>query len=300
MHLNRLQKFLTLPLLFILGFWSGCYLRKLSIPWVPWLALACFVAFLLTFLPRSFWMAVVRVINNSWSWIKIQATQAKAKLGPKIAKVWDNVCDATDQGFQKARASFDQKPNLWLGGAHVVITILLFLCAYAYTSWELFHFGLVSLVTSPLFFINHYNKWSNLGDFISDHRNGVWLGVSIASCILSYGHAWGSLPIIVSAVSALCAIITIAGWWGGIGKGIEKAVGAMVDKVNQQLHGDYGLAITLLLLAFATLVVYSFFFMEKSNLEGVELDSAKSLALLFVGLFIVGLGVLIRIIHRKM
>ncbi len=316
MRFNRLQTMITLLWLLpaVGAVLQSLYLHDYLLV-TTGLLLSSIVALALTFVPHAFWLRMQIVIGrwldrtspkvslffrNTLGWLRVSYFKSKGYLWPKIQQLWDTICRKADQQLQKVKVSTDQNPNLWLGGVHVAITIVLFLCAYVYKSWNLFHFGLVLLATSPLFFIHHHDKWDEVGDFISDNVNGIWLGVSIAAGTLSYGHAWGLLPIVVSAISAVFAIITIAGWWGAVGDGIGKAVGAMSAKVNEQLRGDYGLAIFFMFCAFVVFLAYNFLFMGKIHLEGRGLDLATTFGLAFVIPFAISVYLFIRTKHQKM
>lgn len=221
-------------------------------------------------------------------------------LEQKAKHAWNGVSKKTSQLFQKIGSDVKLHPNLWLGGVHIALTISLFSVAYVTKNWKLFHFGLLSLLTTPLFFINHHNKWSDIGDFVSKERNWVWLGLSVTLLLLSYGHQWGLRPIVISAISATCAIITIANWWRNIGKGIGEGTDILWTNFKKPFQGEHRLSVTLFFGLFLTFVVYNFLFMGQSHLTGKALDTAQSLAVVMVVLLLSALGFLILEIHQKM
>jgi hypothetical protein len=238
--------------------------------------------------------------NKARVLLKWRTRKVLQYLKPKANHAWNLIRHKASQLRQKIGESMTLYPNLWLGGAHAALTIALFSVAYVTRSWEFFHFGVASLATAPSFFINHYAKWGSVEDFISLYRKEIWLASSVITGLLSLGHGWSNYAVWISGLSAICAIITIADWWGNIGKGIGEGADLLWANFKKPFQGEYGVGLTFLLGAFLLFVAYVYLYLGKNNLTDKPLDEARLVVLLMVGLLFSGTVALILKKNQKM
>lgn len=252
---------------------------------------------------RNFGTMVIRNARSFGQSVWTGTRRGAAHVSPHLKSWISGLYDATSNTVRDCKdwvvAKVRQSPYFWCGMILAVIAFYVFGSAYLYKNWSRFHLGMILAYLSAMFFISHYDWWDDVSRFVAKHIVGIWLVASVASLALTYGHNWGTVSVVLSAVSAVCAIITIAKWWEPLRKGTGQAVGKVFEEILKPFTGHYGPGVALIAMSVVVFVVFCFLYLNGVILGAARADTARSLAVLFALLFLGGVGVVIWEIHQK-
>lgn len=123
-----------------------------------------------------------------------------------------------------------------------------------------------------------------LNELVTEKWAILWL---IASAYYAYrtsqDHEWWNFTL--SLVSAICAVITIGGWWGAVGKAAEQITVVLFEKFMEFLKREHGPVTFAGIIAVMTLGVVVFFMFGDVLFDDEDIEATKGLMLWYIAAF---------------
>ena len=317
--MNRIFALRTLPVFFAAGLMVAFIQR--GHPVAALVTAIAASAYLLSFVP-GFWGRVGqvaaqygRVAIRRLGRFALWATPYLVRFGRWLARLLRRVVVASIRfGGVAARfigRRFAASPMFWLGVAAILYAMWKLYVAYTESDMrEPFHVALMAVVAATVLLLIHFDLMGTVVQAIFRHGVRSWLIASTVAFAVTLGHAllqfssdvW-TYTAILSGVSLLLAIITIAGWWPNVGRGVATTLG-FVGGFFIGRHGGIGGALRAWAIACAvvviTLVGGGWLILDHLDLEEFFQPAISAGMAGFALLFFVGFGVvLMRSISRN-
>lgn len=309
--MNRIFALRTLPVFFLAGMVVA--FTKRGHPVAALVTALVASAYLLSFIP-GFWGRVgqaaaqfgrvaIRRLGRFALWV----TPHIIRFGRWLARLLGRVVVTAGRfGGVAARfigRRFIASPMLWIGIASVLYAMWKLYIAYTESGMEEpLHFALVAVAIATILLLMYFGVMGTVVRAIFHHGVRSWLVASAVALAVTLGHAllqfsgdvW-TYTAILSGVSLLLAIITIANEWGRVGRGVATTLG-FVGGFFIGRPGGIGGALLAWALACAVVVagligggwlILDHFDLEESFWPAVSAGTAGFILLFFVGFGVV-------------
>jgi hypothetical protein len=242
----------------------------------------------------------VKKQNAFWKWVQKTSKSVSAWMMRKSVGVAKSTGGQVRRGGGVVAGKAKQYPLLAFGICIGIFTATLFWFAYTNKDWSLFHYGLSALAITTIAFLLHAEKLGTTFKYLKNHGNATWLTTSVLSTFLIWEHDWGTIPLIISSISAVVAIVVIAGWQKGMKDAAEKLASTFFEKFLKLVSGGYGAWAAFLFLAIITFLVLCYLHFTGQVLDFYEEEEARTLSVIFVMFLLLSIGTGIWKIHTTM
>ncbi len=236
----------------------------------------------------SFWTNVKAFFQSVADGTREFADRNGPQARQILANASDSVRSTASASSDRVGASIKNSPYLWESIILSIASITMFSYSYvnqSYGAW--FHVGFVPAIGSVFFLAAHIN-WTATKEWLTSHKAVIWLVASVISLAVAIGHSWSISSIVYSAISTLCAIITVVNGWDRTKQGAKKTMKTLIGFLVKLFSGGFGYGKMFLMWAAALFVVMTPKLMSGQPMSKEEQDFFSYVAVGFVLCLIAG------------